>query len=66
MKRIKYTSDASTVTCSEKQAGCDVESGVVHVCFEDGSGATVCRNCFNSLLNEGKWITDECITIKAA
>jgi hypothetical protein len=65
-KIVKYTSEAPTAVCSEKLTGCDVKSGTVHVCFEDGSGSTVCKNCFDSLINEGKWTTDGCVTIKAA
>jgi hypothetical protein len=65
-RTVKYTSEAPAAVCKENLPGCDVSSGTVHVCFEDGSGATVCTNCFDRLLNEGKWITDSCITIKAA
>ena len=65
MKRIKYTSETSTGVCDEKLPGCDLKSGTVHVCFEDGSGATVCKNCFDHRLNTGTWITDSGITIQA-
>ncbi|MFA6000489.1 MAG: hypothetical protein WC828_00010 [Thermoleophilia bacterium] len=63
---VKYTSEAPVDVCNEKLPGCDLKSGTVHVCFEDGSGITVCTNCFNSRLNEGEWITDSCVTLKAA
>jgi hypothetical protein len=65
-RTVKYTSEAPTAVCKEKLPGCDVNSGTVHVCFEDGGGITVCRNCFDSHLNEGEWTTDSCVTIKAA
>ncbi|MHB1325881.1 MAG: hypothetical protein ACYC0L_06715 [Thermoleophilia bacterium] len=64
-RTVKYTSEAPTAVCKEKLSGCDAKSETVHVCFEDGSGVTVCRNCFDQLLNEGKWISDSCITIQA-
>jgi len=64
-RTVKYTSEAPTAVCKEKLPGCDAKSETVHVCFEDGSGVTVCRNCFDQLLNEGKWISDSCITIQA-
>lgn len=63
---VKYTSEAPVAACKEKLPGCDLKSGTVHVCFEDGSGFTVCENCFNSRLNEGIWTTDSCVKIKAA
>lgn len=65
-RTVKYTSETPTVVCKEKLPGCDVKSGIVHVCFEDDSGVTVCRNCFDQRLNEGKWTSDSCITIQAA
>ncbi|MHB9112770.1 MAG: hypothetical protein ACYC4D_09135 [Thermoleophilia bacterium] len=65
-RTIKYTSEAPTAVCNEKLPSCDVKSETVHVCFEDGSGVNVCRNCFNHRLNEGKWTTDSSVTIKAA
>jgi len=65
-KTVKYTSEAITAVCNEKLPGCDVESGTVHICYEDGSGATVCKNCFDQLLNEGRLVTDSCVAIKAA
>lgn len=65
-RNVKYTNEAPTAVCEEKLSVCDMESGTVHVCFDDGGGTTVCRNCFDQRLNEGQWITDGSITIKAA
>jgi len=65
-KTVKYTSDSSEAVCKEGLPGCDLKSGSVHVCFEDGSGATVCRNCFEKRLDEGVWVTDSCVDIEAA
>ncbi|MFA5802138.1 MAG: hypothetical protein WC911_06630 [Thermoleophilia bacterium] len=65
-RTVKYTSDTSVAVCKEHLPGCDPESGTVHVCFEDGSGITTCRNCFDARVNEGEWTTDSTITIKAA
>ena len=65
MKTVKYTSvvPVDEGDCSQKLEGCDPKSGLVHVCFEDGSGATVCNNCFNSLVDAGKWVTDSTIRL---
>lgn len=62
---VKYTSvvPVGEGECSQKLEGCDAKSGLVHVCFEDGSGATVCRNCFDSLIDEGLWVTDSTIRL---
>ncbi len=63
---IRYTSEvpaSDNPECSEKLPNCDVESGAVRVCFEDGSGVTVCKNCFNQLLDEGMWVTDSTIRL---
>lgn len=65
-KAVKYTSDTPDVVCKENLPGCDSKLETVHVCFEDGSGITVCRSCFDSHLNDGSWISDGSITIKAA
>ena len=65
-RTVKYTSETSTTVCAERLPVCDVKSGTVHVCFEDGGGVTICRNCFDRRLNEGNWITDNTVTIKAA
>jgi len=66
LRTVKYTNEVTTGVCEEKLPGCDVKSGIIHACFVDGGGATICRNCFDRQINEGKWITDGSITIKAA
>ena len=66
VKVIKYISEVpagSASECSEKLAGCNIFAGSVHVCFEDGSGVTVCKNCFESLHDTGSWITDATVRL---
>lgn len=65
LKMVKYTSvvPVGEGECSQKLEGCDPKSGMVHVCFEDGSGATVCRSCFNLLVDEGRWGTDSTVRL---
>ena len=62
MLTIKYTrelsADESAAACGVKLDGCQGEASL-HVCFEDGSGVYVCRNCFSRRINEGDWITDD-------
>ena len=62
---VKYTSvvPVGEGECSQKLEGCDAKSGLVHVCFEDGSGTNICRNCFNSLIDQGSWVTDSTIRL---
>ena len=58
---VKYTRDLSIeeigAACGVKLDGCQ-ETASQHICFEDGSGAYVCRKCFTRQVNEGEWITD--------
>lgn len=65
VKVIKYISEVpgNATTCSENHADCNIFSGSVHVCFEDGSGATVCKSCFESCLDEGVWTADSTIRL---
>jgi hypothetical protein len=66
VKVVKFTSPMSVSTpCSEQQAGCEAEADI-HVCFEDGSGVSVCRSCFDQRINEGAWITDSCECLAVA
>jgi GH24 family phage-related lysozyme (muramidase) len=60
VKNVKYTSEIKedmSGVCAEKLPGCE-EKATVHVCFEDGSGESVCRSCFDRRVNDGDWITD--------
>ena len=65
MKVVKYTSvvPVGEGECTRKLEGCDPGSGLVHVCFEDGGGATVCVSCFNALVDAGYWTTDSTIRL---
>ncbi|MHB1391348.1 MAG: hypothetical protein ACYCXF_09015 [Thermoleophilia bacterium] len=65
-KTVKFTSETPATVCKEKLPGCDVKTGIVHVCFEDGTGESVCRNCLAKLADEGRWITDSSVSITAA
>jgi GH24 family phage-related lysozyme (muramidase) len=60
VKDVKFaavlTAKAGAV-CREGLPGCE-EKATVHVCFEDGSGDAVCKNCFVARLNRGDWSTD--------
>ena len=59
-KTVKYTSDFSAeekCSCAEQLSGCETRADY-HVCFEDGSGKSVCRKCFDQRVNKGSWITD--------
>ena len=58
---VKYSQKLSPddrAGCSEKLANCE-QTAAVHVCFEDGSGAFVCRRCFTQRVNDCTWITDD-------
>ena len=60
VKTVKYTSDFSAeekCSCSERLPGC-AATAAYHVCFEDGSGKSVCEKCFEQRVNSGAWITD--------
>jgi len=66
VKYIKYTAALThDADCSEKLPNCE-KKAALHVCFEDGSGASVCRMCFKGRINEGDWITDEVQTLLAS
>lgn len=65
LKVVKYTSVEPVSVrseCSEKLPGCETTRSL-HVCFEDGSGLTVCNSCFNSRINEGRWVTDNTVLL---
>jgi hypothetical protein len=67
-KIIKYTTEvpaSDRPECKEGYPGCDPAAGAVHVCFEDGSGVTVCNSCFERILNEGRWISDSTVRLRA-
>ncbi|RJQ42523.1 MAG: hypothetical protein C4534_09920 [Gaiellales bacterium] len=60
LKTVKYTSNfpvEEKCSCTEKLPGCE-GTAAYHVCFEDGSGKSVCRNCFDKRVNSGEWETD--------
>lgn len=60
LKTIKYTSNfpvEERCGCSEKLDGCEA-TAAYHVCFEDGSGKSVCKSCFDQRVNTGAWVTD--------
>jgi hypothetical protein len=59
VKTIKYESEVigSSAECGVKTDACD-GAELVHVCFDDGSGVTVCAQCFDNRINGGYWITD--------
>lgn len=65
VKVIKYISEvpASAARCDEGLEGCNVFAGSVHVCFEDGTGVTLCKNCFEKRCDEGVWITDATVRL---
>ncbi|MCL6106386.1 MAG: hypothetical protein M1309_03425 [Actinobacteria bacterium] len=59
-KDIKYFTRLSTADyerCMEELPGCE-SLATFHVCFEDGTGKSVCRRCFRQHIDEGSWITD--------
>jgi GH24 family phage-related lysozyme (muramidase) len=60
VKTVKYTSDfpdGEKYNCAERLPDCDVTASY-HVCFEDGSGKSVCSSCFEKRVNAGDWNTD--------
>ncbi len=66
VKVVKYTSEVpagSGTVCKEGLEGCNIFAGSVHVCFEDGSGVTVCKECFAKNLNEGVWTCDSTVRL---
>lgn len=68
VKTVKYTSELSPeegCKCAERLTGCEVTASL-HVCFEDGSGISVCKSCFGQRANEGEWITDSSQTLLAS
>lgn len=67
-KVIRYASDLTNgvgVDCRERQVGCN-EKADMHVCFEDGSGTAVCKNCLTARANQGLWRTDTARMFKAS
>jgi hypothetical protein len=68
VKVVKYTAVVPvevSAECGEKSAECE-GTATLHVCFEDGSGVSVCRNCLDERVNEGQWITDACQILLAS
>ncbi len=68
LKVVKYVYEVEPgvgAECSEKLIGREREAGI-HVCFEDGSGAYVCKECFERRVNDGAWSTDSTETLLAS
>lgn len=60
VKDVKFAGELtvkSGAVCRENLPGCQ-EKATIHVCFADGHGEAVCRNCFVERLNLGDWNTD--------
>ncbi|MHB1412597.1 MAG: hypothetical protein ACYCXE_04495 [Thermoleophilia bacterium] len=61
VKIVKYSKELAPdeqAACAEKLANCE-KTATLHVCFEDGSGAYVCKRCFARRVDECTWITDD-------
>lgn len=67
VKTIKYESEVLDrgTTCTVQTDECDGRD-MLHVCFDDGSGAYVCTSCFEKRINDGFWITDSAEHLKAS
>lgn len=68
MKEIKYVGKLtakSGAVCQEQLPGCE-RVATVHVCFEDGNGGSVCRNCFEKKVNRGDWTCDSTEVLMAS
>ena len=62
---VKYTTDLEGAEAGCGEHGCE-EAASVHVCFEDGTGVSVCQKCLEARVNEGEWITDSCQVLLAS
>lgn len=66
VKVVKYTCEVAAgpgAACTDGSPECDMASGLLHVCFEDGSGTTICKSCFEYHLNDGEWTTDSTVEL---